>query len=388
MPRLLTWFLILPLLAGCSMFGAKDNADPPAELVEFEPSLKIETLWETSVGGMEGQYLGIRPAVWQERLFVADSEGRVEALDRENGERLWRVDLDVPISGGPGVADGLVLVGTSEAELIALDAETGEQRWRRRVSSEVLSSPAGASGVVVVRCIDDRITGINAATGEVRWNYTQTVPVLTLRGNSSPIVHNGRVIVGFANGKMIGLALDSGKRIWESVIATAHGRSELERVVDLDADPVLVEGVVYGAGFQSELAAVSESTGIILWKREMSSYAGLDADWRQVYVTDAQDHVWALDANNGATLWQQKQLHARRLSAPAIVSFDYLVVGDLEGYLHWLAAEDGRMLAREKVGGGAIRIKPLVVDDVVYVLSEHGRLAALRAERLDSEDSE
>ncbi|MGD8589183.1 MAG: outer membrane protein assembly factor BamB, partial [Chromatiales bacterium] len=309
----------------------------------------------------------------------------VEAIDRENGKRLWQVDLEVPISGGPGVAGDLVLVGTSEAELIALDVESGEQRWRRRVSSEVLSKPAGESGVVAVRTIDDRVSGVEIATGEERWNYAQTVPVLTLRGNSSPIVHNGRVIVGFANGKMVGLALDSGKRIWETSIATPHGRSELERVVDLDADPVLVEGVVYGAGFQSELAAVSEITGVILWKREVSSYAGLDADWRQVYVTDAEDHVWALDATNGATLWQQKKLHARHLSAPAIVSFDRLVVGDLEGYLHWLATDDGRMLARVRVGSDAIRSKPLVRDGVVYVMNDNGRLAALRAERLDSE---
>jgi outer membrane protein assembly factor BamB len=385
MPRLLTWILMLPLLSGCSMFGAKDNADPPAELVDFEPSLKIETLWETSVGGMQGQYLGIRPVARYGRLFVADPEGEVMAFDRENGERLWRVDLEVPISGGPGLAGDLVLVGTAEAELIALDAETGEQRWRRRVSSEVLSTPAGESGVVVVRTIDDRVRGLNAATGEDRWSYAQTVPVLSLRGNSSPIVHNGRVIVGFANGKLVGLALDSGKPIWETVIATPHGRSELERVVDLDADPVLVEGVVYGAGFQSELAAVSEGTGVTLWKRKMSSYAGLDADWRQVFVTDAEDHVWALDATNGATLWQQKQLHARRLSAPAIVSYDRLVVGDLEGYVHWLATDDGRVLAREQVGGGAIHFKPLVVDDVVYVLSDNGRLTALRAETLDAE---
>ena len=385
MPRLLTWILILPLFAGCSMFGAKDNADPPAELVEFESALKIETLWETSVGGMDGQTLGIRPAVQGGRLFVADPEGLVEAIDRENGKRLWRTDLDVPISGGPGLAGGLVLVGTAKAELIALDTETGEQRWRRRVSSEVLSAPTGESGVVVVRTIDDRVSGMNAASGDDRWNYDQTVPVLTLRGNSTPIVHNGRVIVGFANGKLVGLSLDSGKPVWETVIATARGRSELERVVDLDADPVLVEGVVYSAGFQSELAAVSEASGVALWKREMSSYAGLDADWRQVYVTDAEDHIWALDATNGATLWQQKQLHARRLSAPAIVSYDQLAVGDLEGYVHWLATEDGRMLAREKVGGGAIRTKPLVVDGVVYVLSDNGRLTALKAERIDSE---
>jgi outer membrane protein assembly factor BamB len=193
------------------------------------------------------------------------------------------------------------------------------------------------------------------------------------------------VIVGFANGKMVGLALDSGKPIWEAVIATAHGRSELERVVDIDADPVLVEGVVYGAGFQAELAAVSEGSGVILWKRELSSHAGLDADWRQVFVTDAEDHIWSLDGTNGATLWQQKQLHARRLSAPAIVASEYLVVGDLEGYLHWLATDDGRMLARTRVGSDSIRAKPLVVDDVVYVFSDNGRLAALKAERREAD---
>ena len=276
-------------------------------------------------------------------------------------------------------------VGSNEAELIALDTETGEERWRRRVSSEVLSTPAGESGVVAVRTIDDRVSGLNAATGEDRWSYDQTVPVLTLRGSSSPIVRDGRVIVGFANGKMVGLALDSGKPVWETVIATPHGRSELERVVDIDADPVLVEGVIYGAGFQAEVAAISEGSGVILWKRELSSYAGLDADWRQVYVSDAEDHIWSLDASNGATLWQQKQLHARRLSAPAIVSSEYLVVGDLEGYLHWLATEDGRILARVRVGSDAIHAKPLVADGVVYVLNDNGRLEALKAERLEAE---
>ena len=385
MSRLLTLILILLSLSGCSMFGAKDNADPPAELVDFEPTLKIETLWETSVSGMEGQLLRIRPAVQGDRLFIADPEGEVQALERLTGKRLWRTDTEASISGGPGLAGNLVLVGSNEAELIALDTETGEERWRRRVSSEVLSTPAGESGVVAVRTIDDRVSGLNAATGEDRWSYDQTVPVLTLRGSSSPIVRDGRVIVGFANGKMVGLALDSGKPVWETVIATPHGRSELERVVDIDADPVLVEGVIYGAGFQAEVAAISEGSGVILWKRELSSYAGLDADWRQVYVSDAEDHIWSLDASNGATLWQQKQLHARRLSAPAIVSSEYLVVGDLEGYLHWLATEDGRILARVRVGSDAIHAKPLVADGVVYVLNDNGRLEALKAERLEAE---
>jgi outer membrane protein assembly factor BamB len=385
MPHLLTWSWLLVLLSGCSLFSAKDNADPPAELVDFEPVFEVETLWRTSVAGMHDQFLKLRPVVQDDSLYMADADGEVLAVDRHTGEVRWRKETEAPLSGGPGLGAGLVLVGSAEAELIALDTEQGEERWRQRVSSEVLSSPAGASGVVVVKSIDGRITAMNAGSGEKRWHFDQSTPVLTLRGSSSPLVRDGRVIVGFANGKLVGLALDSGKPIWDTVIATPRGRSELERVVDIDADLVLVEGVVYGAAFQSQLAALSASTGVVLWRRELSSYAGLDADWRQVYVTDDEDHIWCLDATNGATLWQQQQLHARRLSAPAIVMNDYLVVGDLEGYLHWLAMDDGRMLARVRVGSERIRAKPLVVDDTVYVLNDDGRLAALRVKGQESD---
>ncbi len=384
MMRLLIWPVLLLLLSACSAFTAKDNADPPAELVEFTPSIEIETLWDTSVAGMGGQYLAIRPALRDDRLFIADPDGQVLALDAGSGEILWEHETEAPLSGGPGIIDDLVVLGTSEAELIALDVEKGEERWRRRVSSEVLSVPAGESGVVVVRSIDGRVLGINADTGESRWVFDRASPVLILRGDSSPLVENGRAFIGFANGKMACLALDSGNPLWETPITTPHGRTELERVVDIHADPLLVEGVIYGATFQGELAAISETSGVVLWNRELSTHTGLDADWRQVYVTDEEDHVWALDATNGATLWQQQEMHARRLSAPAIIG-EYLVVGDYAGYLHWLAQDDGRVLARIRVGDEGIRAKPLVVHDVVYVFDDGGNLTALKPMPLDAE---
>ena len=384
MPRLSLAALMLILLSGCSMFAAKDNADPPAELLEFESSLEVETLWDISVAGSDEKFLAIRPVVQGGKLFLADPEGQVLAVDLANGKVIWRKETDAELSGGPGLVGEVVLVGAGEAELIALDAANGEELWRRRVSSEILSSPAGESGTAVVRTTDGRVLGLNAGTGDGRWSFDRSVPVLTLHGDSSPVVNDSRAFVGFPNGKLVCLALNTGNLLWETVVATPHGKTELERVVDIDADPLLVEGVIYGGSFQGGIAAISESSGVVLWQREISTYAGFDANWREVYVTDTEDHVWSLDATNGATLWQQKALHARQLSAPAIID-DYLVVGDLEGYLHWLARDDGRMLARVRPGRAGIRAKPLVAGGVVYVFDKNGRLTALQAKPVEPE---
>jgi outer membrane protein assembly factor BamB len=378
------WPLILLLLAGCSAFSAKDNTDPPAELVDLESQLKIRTLWSDSFEGSEGALLKIVPALDGDRLFIAEPSGEITALEAATGKKLWSVDLDVPVSGGPGVRGGLLAIGTQEAELIVLDANDGTERWRKQVSSEVLSVPAIGRGEVICRTIDGRISAFSSDSGELRWVYDRKVPVLTLRGDSSPILHDTQVLVGFANGKLVALSTDSGAPNWEALITAPTGRTELERVVDIDAELKLVEGTVYAAAYHGELAAVSEVSGVVLWRREISTHAGLDADWRQLYVTDEDDHLWSLDATNGATLWQQKALHARRLSAPAMVD-GYLVVGDYDGYLHWLSQYDGKLLARKRVGGDAIRVKPLVRDGIVYVFADGGTLSALRAEPIEPE---
>lgn len=381
----LAWPLLLLVLTGCSTFSAKDNTDPPAELVDLESQLKIKTLWSKSFTGSDGGFLKLVPALEGDRLYIAESSGEVTALEAETGKKLWSVDLDVPISGGPGVNEGLLAIGTLEAELILLDANDGSERWRKPVSSEVLSVPAIGRGRVICRTIDGRVTAFAANDGESRWVYNRRVPVLTLRGDSSPLLHETQVLVGFANGRLVALSLDSGAPSWDAMITVPTGRTELERVVDIDAELKLVEGTVYAAAYHGELAAVSEISGVVLWRRDISSHAGLDADWRQIYVSDEADHIWSLDATNGATLWQQKVLHARKLSAPAMVD-GYLVVGDYDGYVHWLSQYDGKILARSRVGGDAIREKPLVYNGIVYVLDEGGTLTALRAEAIESDN--
>jgi outer membrane protein assembly factor BamB len=384
MRNVLLWPLLF-LFAGCSAFTGKDNADPPSELVELVPELRIETIWDEDYEDTNETLLKLKPVYDNGVLYIAEPSGEVSALDPETGELHWSVDTESPLSGGPGVADGLIALGTLEAELILLNGEDGSEKWRQHVSSEVLSSPVINDGNVVCRTTDGGVTAYLAENGEKRWVYDRTVPVLTLRGDSSPVINDSQVMVGFAGGKLVGLSLDAGLVNWEAAISTPKGRTELERVVDIDADPVLVEGTLYVTAYQGNVAAVSESSGVVLWRRELSSHAGVDASWRQVFITDATDHVWSLDATNGATLWQQKKLHARKLSAPAMVG-EAIVVGDYDGYVHWLSQEDGRQLARIKVGGDAIRLKPMVIGDIVYVLDEGGTLSALRALPIEAEN--
>ncbi len=371
-------------LGGCSSipdpFGwmESDNQEPPAELTEFKPSVSIDTLWSRDTGeGSEEQYLRLVPAIYQGRIIVADGEGMVQSLDVKTGASVWKVETEAPISGGPGVGEDLVLVGTRDAEVIALNESDGTQLWRSHLTSEILSVPRVAEGTVVVHTIDGKLYGLDAGTGEQTWVYDRTVPILTLRGNSSPVIRGSNIISGFASGKLVNINLYSGEPQWEVLITPPRGRSELERIVDIDADPVISDGMVYVCTYQGEIAAVSEDTGVVMWRRELSSHAGLDADWRAIYITDAEDRVWALEPRNGAGLWRQEKLLNRRLTTPAILD-DYILFGDLEGYVHWLYYEDGALAARVEVADAPISSAPIVVNDVAYVYADDGTLTALK----------
>lgn len=382
MKRYLT-LLPLLLLTACSsmnpmdMFGEEDAAVQPAELVELENQLAITTLWSTSVGDGAGeQRIRLLPQVVNGQLYVASHDGQIRALNATNGRASWSTSSGLEISGGVGIGNNLVVVGTSNAEVVAFDATNGSERWRARVSSEVLSVPQVAQGKVVVHTIDGKVFGFNVADGSQAWIYDRTIPVLTLYGSSSPVISGDMVVVGSSSGKLAALELSSGSLMWEITVTAPSGRSELERMVDIDGDPLIRDGVIYVTTYQGEMAAIVAGSGSVLWRRKLSSYAGIGADNDHLYVSDAEDHVWAIVPRNGSALWRNKKLAARSLSAPGVVG-DYLVVGDFEGYLHWLSKSNGRLVARTRVGKEAINTPPVVVNNVAYVYGSGGSLSAL-----------
>ncbi|HFE47970.1 MAG TPA: outer membrane protein assembly factor BamB [Chromatiaceae bacterium] len=370
------------LLTGCSSlnpmnwFGEKSNLQPPSELTPVDNEIPVRQLWKFDIGkGTGKERLGLVPVLAGDKLFAASADGVIAAADARTGATVWRRETHDPISGGPGEGDGLLAYGTVEAEVVVLNEEDGVERWRTRVSSEVLSTPRVADGMVVVHTLDGNVIALDAESGKQRWLYAESVPVLSLRGSGSPAIADGIVYAGLANGKLIALDLSSGDLAWETVISYPRGRSELERIVDIDGDPFVYDGIVYVSTFNGELAAVSASSGVVLWRNKVSSGKSIAADWRYVYVTDSDSHVWALDPQNGASVWQQKKLARRRLSGPVIAE-EHVVVGDFEGYLHWLAQEDGHIAARARVSSGAINATPIYRDGVLYVYADDGSVAA------------
>lgn len=379
--------LLLPLLTALLLSGCGTMADPTtwfedapeiAKLKDLKNQIEPKVIWRYDTGkGSKEKRLGLLPHVTRDTVYIADSDGSVAALDAASGKVRWQVRTKLRITGGPGFGEGLVLLGTADAEVVALDAESGEERWRAGVTSEVLAKPVAAEGVVVAHTVDGKLIGLDAAAGSFRWQYDREVPVLSLRGSGIPVVSGPTVICGLAGGRLAALEITSGRLLWESSIADPRGRSELERMVDIDGEALVLDGTVYVATYQGQIAAVGEGTGRALWSREMSSYNKVAIDWRRVYATDAEGSVLALGADSGDEAWRYDDLQTRRLSAPAVFG-GYVVAGDLEGYLHWFDSERGRPVARIRVGSAPIIADPVVLDGTLYVLGSDGELAAIR----------
>jgi outer membrane protein assembly factor BamB len=386
--RILMPVLLGSLLSGCStmsswidgIIGGEDNTEPPTPLTEIEATVRLDKRWGVDIGvGYDEQFINLRPAVEGERLFAADRKGRVVALDADSGKELWETRTGAMLAAGPGVGEGMVVVGSSDGEVIVLDADSGEIRWRVPVSSEVLSVPRVDLDKVIVQTADGTIAALDGADGRQLWINDRTVPVLTLRGTSSPAAARGVVVAGFSNGKLVALSADKGFPVWEKSVAIPQGRSELERIVDIDGDPVIAGNAVYVATYQGRVAMLDLGSGEVGWERDMSSSAGLGVDYSQVYVTDDKSQVWALSRNTGASAWKLDSLAWRGLTAPQPFS-NYVAVADALGYVHLLSRYDGHIAGRIEADGAGIRARPLAVGDTLYVFGNSGKLLAYALE--------
>jgi outer membrane protein assembly factor BamB len=376
MRRTLVLLGFVALLAACSK---EKDVEPPAELVDFQALFKVDRAWSVGMGGGdEVMRLALSPAVEGEVAYLAGQDGNVAAVDVASGRSKWRTDLDMRLSAGPGVGGGLVVVGSPEGEVVALDAVTGTQRWRVRINGEVLARPAVAGPMVVVRTVDGRVRGLSAQDGKEAWNYEQPVPRLSLRGSAPPVVSGDAVICAFDNGKVAALELADGDMLWSATVSPPRGRTELERLVDIDS-PVQVAGEdVFAVGFQGRLAMIARSSGQIWWARDLSSHRGLAVGTDTLFVSTAEGAVVALSRRDGTEQWRQEALRLRGLTTPA-VDGDAIVVGDFEGYLHWLDPQSGALLARTRAGSDRISNAPLAASGLVLVQDDGGTVYAFRS---------
>lgn len=371
-------------LGGCNWIknlGKKDNVVPPTALTEFAPTVTVSRLWTASVGDGAGKSgVRLQPVVHGDRVYVASVDGSLQVLDVQTGRKLWSIhEKKAPFSGGPASNGDLVVVGTLDGRVKAYSAQDGSERWQAPIDSEVISAPAVDADLVVVRSQDGRLYGFNPADGERRWVYEQPVPILSLRGNSVPLIDGSLVINGFDTGRVVAVQAANGTPAWSQTLSVAEGRTEVERLADSDGAIALDGGILFASAYRGQIAALDASSGSLIWNRDLSSYAGLAIGPSAVVVSDAEGNVLAFDRQNGANLWKQDGLLNRWLSGPAVVG-GYVVVGDLEGYVHWLNLADGSFAAREKISKKPIEGAPVVAGNVVIVEDIAGNIGAFRTE--------
>ena len=364
------------VLASCGMFGDKDEELEPKELVKFESTVKIKRLWSTKVGGdSEFLLVGLRPVGDGNLIYAASQDGKVVAIDPDNGKPRWKADLEVEISAGPGVGEGVLAVATKDGFVITLDAASGVEQWRANAAGEILAQPLIKDDLVVVQTIDNRLIALARFDGRQRWEIEQKMPVLTMRGASSPMLVGSLVIAGFDNGRLAAINIETGDIEWDSMLALSTGRSDLDRLADIDGAIAVVGQDIYAAGYQGRVASIAAESGQVLWSREISTHVGMAADWNSVYTARDDGEVIALTRVNGAETWRNDDLLRRDPSLP-VPFHTTVVVGDFEGYLHFFSSIDGKAVARLRQGKKAISSDPLVVANRLYVQSDDGSVAA------------
>lgn len=376
--------LLLLSVVGCGQSPVRNpfagRAEPKLgdlpDVSEAQPVAGI-VAWSNSSLSKQQRFSKLQPYVAGEHIFAADHSGKVVALDSESGRMLWKSNTGKKYSAGPYLVGNSLLLTTSDAKVIALEAHTGQLLWEKKVSSEVLAPPAGTQGIIFVHATDGSVIALRAQDGEEIWHVEHSTPTLTLRYSSAPVVAGDKVLVGFATGKMLALNCHSGVIEWERTISLPRGRSEIQRMVDISADPIVVGDSVYVITYQGKLAAVNVTTGDLLWDRDLSSYQNMACDSQHLFVTDNSYNLWAIDRFSGATAWKQTTLSERYITGPAVMG-STVAVADRAGYLHYLSASNGHIVDRQHLSG-KIYQSPLSMGNSLLVTTYKGKMSVLRS---------
>lgn len=336
-------------LAACSNNDKKDQDIGPNALTSFDKEVSLTTEWRGQIGnGLGSAFARLQPGLKGDVLYAASANGEIQALALENGSVIWEQSFDDEVTAAVAVGKNNGYFATANGELVAFSLQDGAELWRSNVKSEILSLPVEEQGLVAAQTIDGHLFVVNAKTGVINWSFDSNLPSLSLRGTSAPVFKDSSVIAGFANGKVVAINKEDGTLLWQERIGIPAGRSELERLVDIDGRLLVEDNLLYVAGYQGHLAAIDLSSGKMVWKREASSYHGPASGLGNLYVVADNDHIQAVDNRSASDVWQQVALKGRQLSEPVIFA-NHIAVADFEGYIHLVKQLDGTVVGRDKV---------------------------------------
>lgn len=365
----------LLIAVGCS---SDDVEDEPMELEDFDEEIEVIKVWDESIGdGSADQYLKLEPIIIGESIYAIDHFGILLALNKTDGEELWEVDYEEPVSGALGGDDSQLYFATYHGDIVAVDRVGGMEQWRVTLTSEVLSPPVSNGRQVVIQSIDGKVVSLNAQSGELMWRYDSNAPVLSIRGTASPVITDEFTITGFANGELVAFKNITGAPVWDAAVGIPKGRTELERLVDIDGQPVIKDDVVYAVSYQGKLSAIHLPTGKEIWSKQQSSYTGVDLGFGNVYVSTSDGVIVAYSQATRTEVWRQENLKFRQLTTPKAFG-STAVVADFEGYIHFLSQIDGRFMGRVHLDSDGVRSPMLMSGDMLFIYSNSGDLAAYK----------
>lgn len=380
--RLTAWCCVViaatALSGGCSWFGGDKDDNPPADLVKFKPTIKVKKVWSAGLGDdSEHLRLSLNIATDGTNVYAAAHDGKVAAFEAIKGKRLWKKKTKLPLSAGPAYGEEIIVLGSNNGDVIALNAADGVERWRTVVSSEVLAAPAITRDLVMIRTVDGKLIALNIDTGGEAWFVQQSVPRLSVRGTGSPVITKDTVVCGFDNGRIAAYELGDGSMLWDLLISPPSGRTEVDRLSDINATVRVVGEDIYAIGYQGALSALAAESGQVLWTREISSHSGVAVDFNNLYVTGDASELYAVSRRSGRELWRHEMLLNRDVTGPTPYGSS-IVVGDLDGYVHWFDSRDGVLQARVRAGGERVTASPLVINEMLYVITDAGKLYAFK----------
>lgn len=382
--------LSLIVMSGAFLFGCSSEEDviTPAPLPQIQSEFEAHTVWSHGVGGGIGKYYSsLKPVIAGDAVIAASRNGDVYAFDKATGKKLWDIDLSdqtyfegkrsARLSGGLTAAAGMIFVGSENGQLVSLEASTGKVLWHTDVGGEILASPTVDSGKVLVTTGAGELVALNLENGSKVWNVEAEQPALTLRGTSSPVVAAGGVLYGRADGKVGIVLLQNGQLVNESRVATPHGQTDLDRIVDVDATPVVIDDQLYSIAYNGQFIVRKLISGDEVWKRKYSAFNDMGVGVSDLAVSDAKSHLYLIDRQTGVEKWSNTQLEYRKLTAPLVLG-DYVVVGDMDGYLYWISQTTGKIVSMQEIDDSGLYSTPLIDGDMVYVQTRDGELVALK----------
>ena len=361
------------IISSCSSmdglrFWKSDEIDPdePKQLVAFSNQKNIVIEWKNSFKG-ENEIGNFLPDFSAQNLFFSDASGNVSSINASTGDRNWSIELNF-LASGTSAGFGLVVVSDIDGNVIAVDQNDGSKLWSTNVKGEVLSKVAIDAKVVVVKTGSGELLGLDRENGEILWSYRSKLPLLTVRGSSSPVIVDDLVYVSFDNGRLGVFELNSGFQVWDGAISYVKGVSELENLIDSDSSPVVDGGLIYTTNYQGNLNIFDTAQKRSVWSYETSSFYSPIVSRGMLTIVEANSGLRSFALKTLQESWTNDDYINRDLSNA--VSFKgSLVVGDFEGYVHVIDTLNGKTIGRKKISRKPIK-SILSRSDSLYIIDE------------------